>query len=108
MKTINFEKKKMIPLTNEQQELYDKRQKSATFAKKVCTSILTIKTIGKLRTIAIILLNPEVLQVCSLKYVIPYIPYIPYNLLYLKIPVTFQNGSDYDYHFFHKRTSKII
>ena len=35
-KMINFEKKKMIPLTNEQKESY-KTPKSATFAKKVQT-----------------------------------------------------------------------
>ena len=34
MKTINFEKKKMIPLTNEQQESYQKK-KIVTFAKIV-------------------------------------------------------------------------
>ena len=35
-KIINFEKKKMIPLTNEQKVSY-KKPKSATFAKKVQT-----------------------------------------------------------------------
>ena len=35
-KIMNFEKKKMIPLTNEQKESY-KTPESATFAKKVQT-----------------------------------------------------------------------
>ena len=37
MKIINFEKKKLIPLTNEQQESRNcmKRQKSAAFVKKL-------------------------------------------------------------------------
>ena len=37
MKIINFEKKKMTPLTSDQQESYEKRNICARFAKKICT-----------------------------------------------------------------------
>ena len=57
MKIINFQKKKMIPLTNAEQELYEK-WKSATFTKKV-----QIKAIVKLKTIVIIQVNAEVLHI---------------------------------------------
>ena len=54
IKIINFEKKKMVPSTNGQQELHE-RQKSATFAKKSSyINRLMIKIIKYLNTIIII------------------------------------------------------
>ena len=63
MKIVDFEKKKMIPLTSEPQELH-KKQKSLTFAKK-SSNINTpmTKIIVKLKTTVIILINTEVLHI---------------------------------------------
>ena len=58
MKIVIFEKKKMMPLTNEQKDCMIK-QKSATLTKKVYISALLIKTTTKLRTIVVILINTE-------------------------------------------------
>ena len=58
MKIVIFEKKKMMPLTNEQKDCMIKR-KSATLTKKVYISALLIKTTTKLRTIVVILINTE-------------------------------------------------
>ena len=69
MDIINFEKEKIISLTNEQKkESYMKSQKSVAFAKISCyKTTLKIKTIVKLRPIFIIQVNTEVLHI---KYVI--------------------------------------
>ena len=66
IKIINYEKKKMIPLANKQQDSYE-RQKSAIFSNKsliINTSLF--KIIAKLKTIVITLVNTEVLNIAYL------------------------------------------
>ena len=66
IKIINYEKKKMIPLANKQQDSYE-RQKSAIFSNKslnINTSLF--KIIAKLKTIVITLVNKEVLNIAYL------------------------------------------
>ena len=59
--TNNFEKKKMIPLTDGKFESFE-RQKYVIFAeKKIRKKRLMIKNIVKLEIIVIIQINPEVL-----------------------------------------------
>ena len=52
MRIINFEKKKMIPLTNKQQESYEKAKICYICVKSSCISTLMIKTITKWGTMA--------------------------------------------------------
>ena len=71
MKIINFKKKKMTPLTNEQQDKM-KREKSALHLQKNSDiNTLMIKITVKLKTIVIILVNTKVgaeHNICNLKY----------------------------------------
>ena len=62
-KTINSEKTKMIPLTNEQQESYEKTKIFYTCKKSSNINTLMIKPIAKLGTIFITLVNTEVLHI---------------------------------------------
>ena len=57
MEIINFEKKKMMPLRNVQQESYKKAKICYIF---ININTVMIKVIIKLKTIATILLNTEV------------------------------------------------
>ena len=68
MKIINFEKKKLIPLTNERKDSHEKAKISYTCTKmlQTCKNIntLAIKIIIKLQTIVTRLtVNTEMLQV---------------------------------------------
>ena len=63
MKRINFEKKKMILLTNEQQESYEERKICYIYNKSLNINTLTIKIIVKLNSIVIILVNTEALHI---------------------------------------------
>ena len=63
MKRINFEKKKMILLTNEQQESNEKRKICYIYNKSLNINTLTIKIIVKLNSIVIILVNTEALHI---------------------------------------------
>ena len=58
MKIINFEKKKMIPLTNEEYESYFNQT-----SYHICNRKFLIKIIEKLKTIVIILLDTEVFHI---------------------------------------------
>ena len=63
MKIITFEKKRMIPLTNKQRGCI-RKQKSSSFAKqKSVHKCLNDKTIAKVGTIAVILVNTEVFHI---------------------------------------------
>ena len=63
MKIINFEKKKMILLTNQQHESYEKTKFCYICKKSLNINTPMIKIIVKLKIIVIILINTEVLYI---------------------------------------------
>ena len=93
MKIMNYEKKKMIQLTDEENELYE-MQKVCYICKKIFSTDKNDKNVfklyhkvrdhchytGKFRGAAH--------SICNLRYKTP-----------KEIPVVFHNGSTYDYHF---------
>ena len=93
MKIINYKKKEMIPLTNEEKESYEKEEvcyickKEFSIDKKYCKVRDHCHYTGKFRGAAH--------SICNLRYKIP-----------KEIPVVFHNGSTYDYHFIIKQLAK--
>ena len=100
MKIINYEKKEMIPLTNEEKESYENQYVCYICEKEFCTNKNNKKEFksyckvrdhchytGKYRGVAH--------SSCNLRYKIP-----------KEIPVVFHNGSTYDYHFIIKELAK--
>ena len=99
---INYEKKEMIPLTNEENELYE-MQKVCYICKKIFSTDKNNENAfklyhkvrdhchhtGKFRGAA--------LSICNLRYKTP-----------KEIPVVFHNGSTYDYHFIIKQLTKNL
>ena len=92
-KVINYEKKKMIPLTIKE-EIYHNQQKICYICKnefdmnhKKYYKIKDHKKIGKYRGAAH--------NICNLRYKIP-----------KEIPIVFHNGSTCDYHFIIKELVK--
>ena len=93
-KIINYEKKEMIALTDEENKSY-KKQKVCDICKKGFTTDENDKNAFKLyhkvsEIIVTIQENIEELShsICNLRYKTP-----------KEIPVVFHNGSTYDYHF---------
>ena len=90
MKIINYEKKEMIPLTNEETESYEKQKVCYICEKEFSTNKKYRKVrdhchyTGKFRGAAH--------NICNLRYKIP-----------KEIPVVFHNDSTYDYHFIIKQ-----
>ena len=97
MKIINYEKKEMIPLTDEETESYEKQKICYIFEKEFSTDKNDKNTFklyhkvrdhchytGKFRGTAH--------NNCNLRYKIP-----------KEIPLVFHNGSTYDYHFVIKQ-----
>ena len=100
MKIINYEKKEMIPLTDEEKESYENQDVCYICEKEFCTNKNNKKEFksyckvrdhchytGKYRGAAH--------SSCNLRYKIP-----------KEIPVIFHNGSTYDYHFIIKELAK--
>ena len=67
LKIINFEKKKMIPLTNEQKESYEKAKTYYICKNSSNINKLMIKIFVNLKAIFIILINAEVLHIAYTK-----------------------------------------
>ena len=93
MKIINYEKKEMIPLTDEETEFYE-NQKVCHICKKEFSTDKNDKKVrdhchytGKFRGAAH--------NIRNLRYKIPE-----------EIPVVFHNDSTYDYHFIIKQLAK--
>ena len=90
MKIINYEKKEMIPLTNEEKESYEKQKVCYICEKEFSTDKKYRKVrdhcdyTGRFRGAAH--------SICNLHYKIP-----------REIPIVFHNGSTYDYHFMIKQ-----
>ena len=100
MNIINYEKKEMIPLTDEEKESYENQDVCYICEKEFCTNKNNKKEFksyckvrdhchytGKYRGAAH--------SKCNLRYKIP-----------KEIPVIFHNGSAYDYHFIIKELAK--
>ena len=100
MKLIDYEKKEIIPLTNEEKKSYEKQKVCYICEKEFSTDknneeeYKLYKKVkdhchytGKYRGAAH--------NICNLRYKIP-----------KKIPVVFHNGSTYDYHFIIKQLAK--
>ena len=93
MEIFNYEKKEMIPLTNEEKESY-KNQKVCYMCEKEFSTDKKDQKVrdhchytGKYRGAAH--------SICNLRYKIP-----------KEIPVVFHNGSTYDYHFITEYLAK--
>ena len=90
MKIINYEKKEMIPLTDEETKSYEKQkvcyicEKEFSTDEKYCKVRDHCHYTGKFRGAAH--------SICNLRYKTP-----------KEIPVVFHNGSTYDYHFIIKQ-----
>ena len=93
MKIIDYKKKEMIPLTNEEKESYEKQKvcyickKEFSTGKKYCKVRDHCHYTGKLRE--------ATHNICNLRYKIP-----------KEIPIVFHNGATYDYHFIIKQLAK--
>ena len=61
--TINFEKKKIILLTIEQQEWHERKMSAACSKYNLNINTLMIKIILKLKTVVIIQINTEVVHI---------------------------------------------
>ena len=100
MKIINYEKKEIIPLTDEEKEFYEKQKVCYICKKEFCTDKNNKKEFklyhkvrdhdhytGKFRGAAH--------NICNLRCKIP-----------KEIPVVFHNGFTYDYHFIIKQLAE--
>ena len=100
IKLINYEKKEMIPLTNDEKKSYEKQKVCYICKKEFCTNKNDEKEFkikhkvrdhchftGKFRGAAH--------NICNLRLKIP-----------REIPVVFHNGSTYDYHFIIKQLAE--
>ena len=100
MKIINYEKKEMIPLTNEEKEKHENQKICYICEQEFCTDKKNGKEFklnqkvrdychctGKYRGAAY--------SICNLRYKIP-----------KDIPVVFHNGSTYDYHFIIEKLAR--
>ena len=103
MKIMNFEKKKMIPLTNEQQESYEKIIIYSICKKKDKQNTLMIKIIVNYKNYRKVKRHHHFTSkcrgaahsICNLKYNIP-----------KENPVVSHNGLHYDYHFIIKEPAE--
>ena len=89
MKIINYEKKEMIPLTDEETEFY-KNQKICYTCKKEFSTDKNDKDYRKVRDYCHYTekFRGAAHNKCNLNYIIP-----------KESPIVFHNGSAYDYHF---------
>ena len=100
MKIINYEKKEMIPLTDEEKESYENQKVCYICEKEFCTDKENKKNFKKCKkseVTVIIQVNDRgaAHSNCNLKYRIP-----------KTIPIVFHNGSTYDYQFIIKQLAR--
>ena len=100
MKIINYEKKDMIPLTNEEKGFYEKQKVCYICEKGFCTDKNDKNTFKLYRKVRDHCHYTEKFRgaahnICNLRYKIP-----------KEIPAVFHNGSSYDYHFKIKQLTK--
>ena len=100
MKIMNYEKKEMIPLTDEENELYE-MQKVCYICKKIFSTDKNDKNVFKLyhkvrdHCHYTRKFRGAAHSICNLRYKTP-----------KEIPVVFHNGSTYDYHFIINQLAK--
>ena len=99
MKIINYQKKEMISLTNEEEESYEK-QKICLCEKEFCTDKINEKEFKSYRKVRDYdhytgKYRGAAHNSCNLQYKTP-----------KEIPVVFHNGSTYNYHFVIKQLAK--
>ena len=100
MKIINYEKKEMIPLTNDENKSYEKQKVCYICKKEFCTNKNDeneFKIYQKLRDHCHYMrkFRGAAHNICDLRCQIP-----------KEIPVVFHNGSTYDYHFITKQLAE--
>ena len=90
---INFEKKKMLPLTKEELKLYQEAKGCYTCGKRFLKKFANDKNYQKVRDLCHYTgkYRGAAHSICNLKFNVRN-----------EIPVVFHNGSDYDYHFIIK------
>ena len=96
-KIINYEKKEMIPLTDEENEFYEKEKVCYIFIKQFSTDDDDNKKYQRVRDHCHYTrkFRWAAHSICNLRYKTP-----------KEIPVVFHNGSTYDYHFIIKQLAK--
>ena len=100
MKIINFEKKEMILLTNEEKESYENQKIFHMCEKEFCIDEDNKKEFRKMQKVRDHChytgkYRGAAHSICNLRYKIP-----------KEIPVVFHNGSTYDYHFIIKQLAR--
>ena len=102
MKIINYEKKKIIPLTNGEKEAYGNQKNCYICEKEFCTDNNNKKEFKRMQKVRDHCHDTGKYRgaahsICNLNYKIP-----------REIPMVFHNGSTYDYHFIVKQLAKKI
>ena len=100
MKIINYEKKKIIPLTNGEKEAYENQKNCYICEKEFCTDNNNKKEFKRMQKVRDHCHDTGKYRgaahsICNLNYKIP-----------REIPMVFHNGSTYDYHFIVKQLAK--
>ena len=100
MKIINYEKKNIIPLTNEKKEAYENQKNCHICEKEFFTDENNEKEFKQMQKVRdhchyTRKYREAAHSICNLRYKIP-----------KEIPVVFHNGSTYDYHFIIKQLAK--
>ena len=100
MKIINYEKKEITSLTNEEKKSYEKQKVCYICEKEFCTAKNNEKEFGLLHKVwdhchYTGKFRGAAHNICNLRYKMP-----------KEIPVVFHNGSTYDYHFIIKQLAK--
>ena len=100
MKITNYEKKEMIPLTDEKKEEHENSEVCYICEKEFCTDEDNKNEFKKMQNVRDHFhytgkYRGAAQSICNLHYAIP-----------KKIPVVFYNGSTYDYHFIIKQLAR--
>ena len=100
MKIINYEKKKMIPLTDEKKEIYENQKICYICEQEFCTNENNRKEFIKKRKVRDNCnytgkYREAAHSICNLNYKIS-----------KEIPIVFHNGSTYDYHFIIRQLAR--
>ena len=96
---INFEKKKILPLTKEELKSHQDARVSYICGKRILKKFYNGENFGKVRDHCNFTdkYRGEAHGICNLKFNMPD-----------EIPVVFHKGSNYDYHFIIKKISKRV
>ena len=100
MKIINYEKKEMIPLTDEEKESYENQEICHICEKEFCTDENNKKEFKKMQKVRdhcqyTRKYRGAAHSICNLRYKTS-----------KEIPLVFHNGSTYDYHFIIKQLAR--